>query len=144
MTDRYMLEGKTPVQCTDLMEWATWKGKANNQVASDAEGGISVSTIFLGTDRSCAEGSLILFETMIFGGEHDEDQWRYATWDEAEEGHKRACNIAGIHTRTFKAVKHSSRMRCHCGCKFRATHIGLANGIEMMFGCELSVRRWAK
>ena len=32
----------------------------------------------------------ILFETMIFGGEHDQYQERYATREEAVEGHARA------------------------------------------------------
>ena len=32
----------------------------------------------------------ILFETMIFGGEHHEYQERYTTWDEAIKGHKEA------------------------------------------------------
>ena len=29
----------------------------------------------------------VLFESMIFGGEHDEYQRRYCTYDEALEGH---------------------------------------------------------
>lgn len=33
------------------------------------------------------------FETMIFGGEHDQYQERYSTWDEAEAGHKRAIEL---------------------------------------------------
>ena len=30
---------------------------------------------------------------MIFGGEHDQYQERYSTWDEAIEGHKNACKL---------------------------------------------------
>ena len=29
----------------------------------------------------------ILFETMIFGGQYDDYQWRYSTYEEAEAGH---------------------------------------------------------
>jgi len=29
----------------------------------------------------------------VFGGEHDEYQERYHTYDEAEEGHKRICDM---------------------------------------------------
>ena len=47
-----------------------------------------VSTVFLGMDHSWSDGPPELFETMIFGDEHSEDQWRYATYDEAEAGHK--------------------------------------------------------
>jgi hypothetical protein len=32
---------------------------------------------------------------MIFGGEHNEYQERYSTWEEAEEGHKRAVAMIG-------------------------------------------------
>jgi hypothetical protein len=39
-------------------------------------------------------GLPILFETMIFGGEHDQYQDRYATRDEALEGHKKALAMA--------------------------------------------------
>jgi hypothetical protein len=31
----------------------------------------------------------VIFETMIFGGEHDHSQWRYSTEDEAAAGHAR-------------------------------------------------------
>lgn len=36
-----------------------------------------------------------------------------------------------------------SRRRCHC-CKGRITHIGMAKGIGLIWGCELRVARWAK
>lgn len=51
---------------------------------------------------------------------------------------------ADLHTRTFTTVDSKSRKRCSCGCGKRATHIGLANGVAMMSGCEMKVRRWAK
>ena len=37
-----------------------------------------------------------------------------------------------------------SRRRCHCGCGKRASHMGQANGVTLMMGCELSVARWVK
>ena len=49
---------------------------------------------------------------------------------------------ASQHQRYVEPIK--SRRRCHCGCKARQTHIGMANGIGLFWGCELSVRRWAK
>jgi hypothetical protein len=30
---------------------------------------------------------------MIFGGEHDQRQERYCTWDEAEKGQQIACDL---------------------------------------------------
>jgi hypothetical protein len=47
-----------------------------------------VSTVFLGLDHQWGDGPPLVFETMIFGGEHDQYQERYSTWDEAEAGHK--------------------------------------------------------
>lgn len=50
--------------------------------------GVEVSTIFLTMDHAYSSGGPpILFETMIFGGPLDEEQWRYCTWAEAELGH---------------------------------------------------------
>jgi hypothetical protein len=57
---------------------------------------VHVSTVFLGLDHQHGVGGPpILFETMIFGLEEEEDyQERYATWDEAEAGHARAVDYA--------------------------------------------------
>lgn len=91
---QYILEGKTPVLCNDLTTWGEWMQKAERHVANDyLPDGVHVSTVFLGLDHGFHPtdgGTPILFETMIFGGEHDQYQERYATWEEAEEGHKRA------------------------------------------------------
>lgn len=52
-----------------------------------------ISTVFLSMDHGLAgligDGSPVLFETMVFGGEYDDYQERYHTYDQAEEGHKR-------------------------------------------------------
>lgn len=50
-------------------------------------GDSDVSTVFLGLDHQFGRGAPLLFETMIFGGARDGDQFRYSTWDEAEDGH---------------------------------------------------------
>lgn len=54
---------------------------------------MKVSTVFLGLDHNLY-GPPHLFETMIFGGEHDGYQERYSTWAEAETGHARTVEIA--------------------------------------------------
>lgn len=41
-------------------------------------------------------------------------------------------------------VDSKSRRRCGCGCGRRATHRGMANGVCLTMGCELSMRRWVK
>lgn len=51
---------------------------------------VRVSTVFLGLNHAWNDEEPVLFETMIFGGEHDQFQERYHTWTEAENGHKKA------------------------------------------------------
>ncbi len=53
-----------------------------------------VSTIFLGLNHNWGPGSPLIFETMVFGGKHDQEMDRYSTWEEAEEGHKKMCKVA--------------------------------------------------
>jgi hypothetical protein len=33
---------------------------------------------------------------------------------------------------------------CDCGCGGPATHTGTANGVALIGGCHLSVRRWVR
>ncbi len=49
-----------------------------------------------------------------------------------------------LHTRHMQPVRPQSRRRCHCGCKQRATHIGMCNGVGLTTGCELYIRRWIR
>lgn len=44
----------------------------------------------------------------------------------------------------MQPIDGASRRRCPCGCQQRATHNGMANGVALMHGCELRVRRWVK
>ena len=48
------------------------------------------------------------------------------------------------HVRYAEPAPPRSRRRCHCGCVQRATHIGKANGVALMSGCELRVARWVR
>lgn len=55
---------------------------------------IKISTVFLGWDHSFLdESEPILFETMIFGGEYDDFQRRYTTYNEALQGHNEAVEM---------------------------------------------------
>ena len=54
---------------------------------------IYVSTVFLSLDHSWSNKGLILWETMIFGGEHDQYQERYTSYEDALEGHQKALNL---------------------------------------------------
>ena len=78
------------------MVWDKWFEGDNRRVANDEKDEVTVSTVFLGLDHQYGDGSPLLFETMIFGGEHHDYQERFATWNEAESGHKKACKLAGV------------------------------------------------
>lgn len=89
MTDKYILEGHEVIECTDLMKWAKWIENADRNVAKTTiSPDVKVSTVFLGLNHNYGDGEPLLFETMVFGGEHDEEMERYSTWEQAEIGHK--------------------------------------------------------
>ena len=94
MSDNYVLDGTTPKLEPDLMTWAQWFESADRKVARSEVGKTKISTVFLGLDHSFGEGPPMLFETMIFGGEHDEYQDRCSTWEEAEQMHAKAVALA--------------------------------------------------
>lgn len=93
--DKFILEGKIPKPIDDILEWARWFETANRHIAkTELPNDVCVSTVFLGLDHSFGGKIPILFETMIFGGEYDRYQERYASWEEAEIGHLRAVKLA--------------------------------------------------
>lgn len=90
MSKKYILDGHKPIPCDDLMEWAKWFETAERHIADTKIGKVRISTVFLGLDyRLEGNGEPILFETMVFGGELDEETHRYTTWEKAEIGHKK-------------------------------------------------------
>ncbi len=107
MSDKYLLEGKTPVPCDDLLTWGRQFEKMDRHVGFTEHGGVRVSTVFLGLDHAWGDGPPMIFETMIFGGEHDQYQERYSTWEEAEAGHKKACELAGLSSAAEQPTKES-------------------------------------
>lgn len=93
MSKYYILDGKTPVKEPSVIKWAVWFETADRIVRKDDLSKCEVSTIFLGLDHQWFDGPPLLFETMIFGGDHDGKQWRYSTWEEAEIGHQEAMRL---------------------------------------------------
>ena len=92
---KYILDGQTPVPTEDVIEWAQWFETADRQVADDQIGDIRVSTVFTGIDYNFTQiGPPRVFETMIFGGALSDREWRYATWEEAEAGHRELLALA--------------------------------------------------
>lgn len=97
--NRYILQDNfEPVISHVLIDWAIWFETANRTLAENKEGDIRVSTVFLGLDHSYG-GEIfghapILWQTMIFGGEHNNYQERYETKEQALVGHIKACELA--------------------------------------------------
>lgn len=58
-------------------------------VSKTLVGGVEVSTMFIGVDKSLGlvKGSPLCFETHIFGGPYDGEEWRYTNWVEAQKDH---------------------------------------------------------
>lgn len=94
MSDLYILDGHTPVPVTDVAVWGKFcEDRSKRRVARTEIGDVTVSTVFLGINHNFVEGEPILFETMVFGGEHDEYQERCCTWDEAVAMHTRVVTM---------------------------------------------------
>jgi len=53
-----------------------WSSTDRIVAKTDIDGEVEVSTVFLGLDHAVWDGPPMLFETMIFGGPHDNSQWR--------------------------------------------------------------------
>jgi hypothetical protein len=91
MLRHYVLDGDgQPLECDDLLVWASWMQTANRHVAQDTTGDVTVSTVFLGLDHNFGErrAGPVLWETMVFGGPCDQEQHRYRSRADAEAGHR--------------------------------------------------------
>ena len=88
-------ENNKPVKATSIMEAADWMEKNPERKAVKQEhiGDIFISTVFLGLDHAWDSDVPVLWETMIFGGEHDQYQDRYTSVEDALEGHQTALTL---------------------------------------------------
>ena len=79
----------------DFRQWAIlFADEERRVVGFTALDGVEVSTVWLGLDYSIGPGPPLIYETMIFGGPHDERQWRYPNRDAALAGHDQAVALA--------------------------------------------------
>lgn len=85
----------TPI---DIWEWQRLFALRMQDVGRDTwwcrqtviSDGVEVSTVWLGLDYSFGLGGPpLIWETMVFGGPHDEEQWRYPTRQTALDAHER-------------------------------------------------------
>lgn len=80
----------------DMMTWAGWFDREDQgRVGLFEQDGITVSTVFLGLNHQWRpDAPPLWFETMIFGGIHDQYQERYTTLEQAVAGHAAAVLLA--------------------------------------------------
>lgn len=102
---QYILdENGDPQPEPDSLKWAAWfeqsgksEGKDNRFLAHDHIGSVLVSTVFLGLDHSFMGSGggnpPVLWETMVFQGEHDQYQKRYRSRADALAGHDEAVEM---------------------------------------------------
>jgi hypothetical protein len=100
---QYVLdENGNAVRAPGLLDWARWMETHDEQrcLARDRIGNVTVSTVFLGLDHGLrflrreagfdeAAYKPILWETMMFGGQHDQFQNRYTSREDALLGHRK-------------------------------------------------------
>lgn len=87
----YILSGHDVVPIGSVELWGQWFETADRRVDYTEVGSTEISTVFLGMDHLFSDdGPPEVFETMIFGGPLSDSQWRYSTWEQAEEGHAKA------------------------------------------------------
>jgi hypothetical protein len=77
------------IQCGEWME----DNPGVESVKQEHIGDVYISTVFLGLDHAWNSNIPVLWETMIFGGEHDQYQERYTSYEDAIEGHKLAIEL---------------------------------------------------
>ena len=95
MSRWYILDNNNKPVAKPVLEASQWLEDNDNRriVKRDEIGDILVSTVFLGLDHAWDSDIPVLWETMIFGGEHDQYQERYTSYEDALEGHKKAITL---------------------------------------------------
>lgn len=98
--------GDEVVPCQDTIKWAEWHEKSNRHIGQDDREGIRISTVFLGIDhgfgwldmtsQELADYKPVLWETMVFGGPLDQEQWRYDDLEKAKKGHELAVHLVEL------------------------------------------------
>ena len=83
----YKMVGKELKQCS-LQEWSDSWTNQDRQIGLDNIKEVKISTVCLGIEHSGG-----LFETMVFGGVHDQFQDRCYRYEEAVEMHRIAVEL---------------------------------------------------
>lgn len=99
MSFYYDMDGNPITQA----QWVAGFESRDRQIAkTDFPDGVWVSTVWLGIDhRFGGVGAPLIFETMIFEGPLDGEQWRYSTRERALAGHARAVALVEAHQAAY-------------------------------------------
>ena len=89
-----------------MKEWATGRADGDWERAQRQTtiGDVEISTVWLGLDHQYGDGPPLIFETMVFGGGLDQQQWRYSTLDAAHAGHDEVVEKVRVEADAFRAV----------------------------------------
>ena len=81
-----------PVQCANDEQWWLWYLKSENRQVVDTMVGseIRISTVFTAL---ALRPDQMLFETHVFGGEYDGQEFHTATWNDAVQRHAEVVNM---------------------------------------------------
>lgn len=117
--DKYIMIGDEVHKAASLMEWAAWYETSDRSIGKTFIDGIRISTVFLGIDHGFnfedEDVPPVLWETMVFGGPMDQEQWRYDSLEKAKVGHKLAVRLVVLTNKWwysyYAKVKHV--WRCH-------------------------------
>lgn len=83
-------ENGNPVPEPDIVKFAAWFEDPKNRRVMETDLGLRgrVSTVFLGTDHGYGSYRPVLWETMVFRGWFQGEQFRYTSKQTAVKGHK--------------------------------------------------------
>jgi hypothetical protein len=109
---QYILDANgQPAPEPDPIRWALWFNDSDRRIARDNLGARGmVSTVFLALDHGFffePDHRPVLWESMVFGGPLDQEQWRYTSRAEALEGHARLvalCKALSWHAVLFTTL----------------------------------------
>lgn len=87
-------EANKPVRST-IVDCGKWleENPERKAVKQEHIDDVYISTVFLGLDHAWESDIPVLWETMIFGGEHDQYMDRYTSIEDALEGHQTALTL---------------------------------------------------
>lgn len=98
MSDYFDRDGE-PMTLDQYCKTLDSKGRDKRVGYTKIDADVSVSTVWLALDHQWGEGEPLIFETMIFGGDHDGWMRRYSSEEAAMRGHLRV--VDALRSGTF-------------------------------------------